>query len=421
MRVLLATYAERSHFRAMVPLGQALVAAGHEVRVASQPALAGAITGTGLTAVTVGRDHDAARILRARPELAVLAGAANLPPFDLVDRPLEEVTWEAVSSGYAKVVPWWFRVASESMIDELVEFCRAWRPDLVLWEPTTFAAPLAATVVGAAHARLPWSMDLFGAMREHFVRLRDERAEGKRRDLLAEWLGRWAGRYGVAFDEVMTCGHVTIDQLPAEVRLPTELRCLPMRYVPYNGAAVVPRWLREPPGRPRVCLTLGTSATQVFGGYRLDIEELVTALSGLDVEVVAAVPGAGSGGWRVPGNVRVVDFVPLHVLAGTCAVVVHHGGWGSACTSGVNGVPQLVLAEQFDGPPLARRLVAQGGALALEEGRVSGVGVAEGVVRLLEDPGFGRGAARLRERMLAMPAPAEVVPALEQLAAEHRS
>ena len=44
MRVLFATYPERTHFLAMVPLAWALRTAGHEVRVASQPTFTDVIT-----------------------------------------------------------------------------------------------------------------------------------------------------------------------------------------------------------------------------------------------------------------------------------------------------------------------------------------------------------------------------------------
>lgn len=54
MRVLLVSFPWKTHFFSLVPLGWALQAAGHEVRVASEPYLLDTITGTGLTAVGVG-------------------------------------------------------------------------------------------------------------------------------------------------------------------------------------------------------------------------------------------------------------------------------------------------------------------------------------------------------------------------------
>ncbi|MFC4535904.1 activator-dependent family glycosyltransferase [Sphaerisporangium dianthi] len=419
MRVLLAAYAARSHFTAMVPLGQALVAAGHQVRVASQPALAGAITGTGLTAVPVGRDHAVSRMLEFRPEIAGRLRTMGMPPFDLAQGPTEAVTWEALTAGYEGfAVPWLFRLVNEPMLAELVDFCRAWRPDLVVWEPITLAAPVAASVVGAAHARLLWSVDLFGHLRDRFVRLRDARPAGDRRDALAELLDRWARRYGGAFGEEMLSGRVTIDQLPPSMRLAGGPDSLPMRYVPYNGTAVVPRWLWDRPERPRVCLTLGVTDGELYGGSLLPISELLSALADLDAEIVATLPGAGRDASRrpLPDNVRVTGYVPLHALATASDAVVHHAGWGTVCTTAHSGVPQLAIAQrEFDGPLLARGVAAQGAGLVLDPGELDGDVLRRAVGRLLADPSFREGAAGLREEMLAMPSPAEVAARLAEL------
>ncbi|MGW7578886.1 hypothetical protein [Streptomyces sp. NPDC054765] len=54
MRVLFVTLAASPHFFVQVPLAWALRAAGHEVRVASQPDLMDTITAAGLPATPVG-------------------------------------------------------------------------------------------------------------------------------------------------------------------------------------------------------------------------------------------------------------------------------------------------------------------------------------------------------------------------------
>ncbi|MGW1290379.1 activator-dependent family glycosyltransferase, partial [Streptomyces sp. NPDC002586] len=54
MRILFATFAVKTHLHPQIPIAWALRAAGHDVRVASQPDLAPDITGAGLTAVPVG-------------------------------------------------------------------------------------------------------------------------------------------------------------------------------------------------------------------------------------------------------------------------------------------------------------------------------------------------------------------------------
>nr|WP_078965677.1 beta-ketoacyl-ACP synthase II [Streptomyces aureocirculatus] len=140
-------------------------------------------------------------------------------------------------------------------------------------------------------------MDFFGRVREQFVRLAAQAGESA--DPLGEWLGACAARYGVEFSEELTTGQFTADLLPAPFRLDTSIDYAPVRYGIYNGVSVVPRWLWEEPVRPRVGFTLGLSAVERLAGYAVSVVEILKALAGLDVEVVAAVaavcPGTGPG------------------------------------------------------------------------------------------------------------------------------
>ncbi|MGP3912330.1 activator-dependent family glycosyltransferase [Nonomuraea sp. 10N515B] len=374
----------------MVPLAWALRTAGHDVRVASQPELTAAITNAGLTAVPVGRDH------RLRRFLAGIGRMSADDPMPLpFATPPEQLTKEELTHGYREFVQLWCRLVNEPMIADLVDFCRSWRPDLVIWEPVTYAGPIAAAACGAVHARMMWSVDLFTRTRAHFVQICDE-------DPLAEWLEKKAGH----FDEELTTGRFTVDNVTPSLRKDFDLhhRYLAMRYVPYNGVSIVPPWLREPPERPRVALTLGTSGISA----PVPAWELLDALADLDIELVATLPDERP----VPANTRRVDFVPLDALAPTCAAVVHHGGNGSYCTTLLHGVPQLVLPSFFDLPIRARYLEEQGAGLSLPQSQVSAEGVRERLLRLLGEPAYKENALRLREEMLSLPTPNDLVPEL---------
>ncbi|MFG3442555.1 activator-dependent family glycosyltransferase [Nonomuraea sp. NPDC047897] len=420
MRVVIATQAEKTHFLGMVPLAWALRTAGHEVRVASQPELAETIADSGLTAVPVGRDHLFPYLLRSVKSLGLDDGSS----FDMTVDPSAEVSWEYVRDGFRRLVPWWWKVVNEPLVGDLVAFCRQWRPDLVVWEPTTFAGPVAARACGAAHARLLWGMDLFARMRGLYVELMAGRPAGEREDVLAEWLDGHLGRFGERFAEDVVCGQVTVDYLPASLRLETAgVEYVPMRYVPYNGRAVVPSWLRTPPERPRVALTLGSAAPERVAGHLLSVQELLRALAGLDVEVVATLTADQRARLtEIPDNVRIVDFVPLHALLPTCSAVVHHGGAGTYSTALLYGVPQLVVPDlilpqyMFDEPLLADRLARTGAGLQIPAAELSGPRVRDDLIRLVGDPAFQRSAGELRGEMLAMPTPNEVVQRLEKLA-----
>jgi glycosyltransferase (activator-dependent family) len=430
MRVLFVAYASKAHFQAMVPLAWALRAAGDEVLVASQPELAPAITEAGLTAAAVGRDHNlwrsldrflSPRFARLRPEVHDVVRRAGALPFDLADTAPERITWEELSTAYDTLVRCWYRLANNTMLDDLVGLARSWSPDLVVWEPNTYVGAVAAKLVGAAHARLLWGMDIFAVTRARHLALKAPRPPDDRADPLEEWISSLIGRYGGRYSEDLAVGHFTIDQLPDALQMRADLRYVPMRYLPYNGPAVVPAWLRERPDRPRVALTLGLTSADHFGGHGLDLAETLDELAALNVEVVATVPdrervklGA------LPPQVRVVPFVALHALLPTCSAAIHHAGFGSLCSTLTYGVPPLCLPERFDEPALARRVADSGAGLALPMEEATGARVRQRVERLLREPSFGWGAGRLRADLLALPTPHAVARDLQKIVGEHR-
>uniref|UniRef100_UPI003F52DE73 nucleotide disphospho-sugar-binding domain-containing protein n=1 Tax=Streptosporangium sp. V21-05 TaxID=3446115 RepID=UPI003F52DE73 len=219
----------------------------------------------------------------------------------------------------------------------------------------------------------------------------------------------------------LTTGHFTIDYTPTSLRLDLPLTYLPLRYIPYNGTAVIPPWLHTPPTKPRVCLTLGTSATERLDGYSVDVQDILTNLADLDIEIVATLPEKQQAELQhVPDNTRLVSFVPLHALAPTCSAMIHHGGGGSFSTSLVNAVPQLILADMFDAPLKGHLLTRQGAGLTLHSSQATGPRVREHLLRLLDTPSHTHAAQQLRQEALATPGPNQLVPHLERLTAQHR-
>ncbi|GLU50040.1 activator-dependent family glycosyltransferase [Nocardiopsis ansamitocini] len=413
MRVVIAAQAERTHFLGMVPVAWALRAAGHEVRVASQPELEGVVTGAGLPFVPVGRNHSFPRMVKR-------AAGGRTAVFDMGEDRDEVLTWDYMRDGYRQMVTWWWRMVNEPMLGDLVAFCRQWRPDLVIWEPTTFAGAIAARACGAAHVRFLWSLDLFSRMRGLYLRRMGEQPPDQQEDPLAAWLTALAARYGLDYDEELVHGQATIDQVPPSLRIDplSDARYLPMRYVPYNGRAVVPHWLRTPPHRPRICLTLGTSASERFGGYTVSVTDILNGLADLDAEIIATIPTAHHHTLGpIPPNTRLVDYAPLHALTPTCHAMVDQGGPGTVFTSLTHGVPQVIAPRDrlFDAPLLAREVERAGAGFALDSADATGETVGERVRRLLGEPGFARSADRLRREMQDMPAPADLVPLLHDL------
>ncbi|MBK1787861.1 activator-dependent family glycosyltransferase [Prauserella cavernicola] len=416
MRVLLTTVADSTHFMATVPLAWALRTAGHEVRVASQPPMTATITQAGLTAQPVGRALDLGRLETEVDRDAVRKDLP--PPYHAAELSESELDWPTLLAEYREATLWWHKLDNVPMINDLVSFARQWQPDLVLWEPTTFAGAIAARACGAAHGRVLYTLDVFGKTRQHFLRLQQSRPAHEREDPIADFLG---GYVGGDFAEDLVTGQFTIEQLPPPLRMSADLDYVPMRYVQYGGPAVVPDWVRTPPSRPRVVLTLGISATEHFDGYTIDIPEVLDALSDLDIELVATIAEEEQGKLGpVPDNTRVVSYVPLPSIVPSCAAVIHHAGFGTLSTVSRFGVPQLAVPFHFDQPSFARRLAAQGSTLMLHSDQASGDAVRTGLLRVLEEPEFRTRAGALRSDVLAMPTPNEVVTQLEQLVTKHR-
>ncbi|MDK9495419.1 activator-dependent family glycosyltransferase [Streptomyces katrae] len=421
MRVLFAANPHKSIFQYMAPMAWALRTAGHEVRFASLPRFADVITQAGLTAVPVGRRQNPARLLELADPALLAKSRAGLPtPWDVAEDP-SKATWEYLSNGYG-LATGSLREDNFPMIGELVEFARHWKPDLVVWEPFTYAGAIAAEAVGAAHARLLFGIDVFGVAREHFLRVRAQQPEGERSDPLAEWLGGYARKFGGEYTESMAVGHFTIDQFPEslQTRAPG-LRYEPVQFIPYGGPATVPSWLWKQPEKPRVALTMGLSATEVYDGYTIDTRDVLDSLADLDIELVATIADSEKAALGpVPGNVRLVPYAPIHHLAPTCSAFIHHGGAATLATVARHAVPHLSLTYHWDQPMLGRLITGQGAGLDMHTSEATGENVRAAVRRLLDEPRFTERAAALRDETLALPTPNQLVARIEELTTRHR-
>ena len=423
MRVLFTCTAHKSHYYPMVPLAWALRTAGHQVVVATPPELTESITGTGMTAVPIGiagwdDDND--------PAAAAMVG--QLFADGAVDRVQnfdwggdDRWSWESLLTMENLIVPTLHEpINNLPLIDDLVELARSWRPDLIIRDPYTWAGGVAARVTGAADARLVWGPDNMIHAREAFLRQAQRQPLEHREDPTAEWLDSVLRRFGHRYDEKVLTGHWTIDTTPPSTRLTGATQVVGVRYVPFNGPAVVPAWLREPPARRRVCVTSGLS-TREYGESLYATGDLLDIFADLDVEIIATMSDEERDRIPViPDNTRVVDFVPLHDLLPTCVAVVHHGGGGSRATAELHGVPQIIATNGWDTVLKAERIQALGAGLCVPLSEATPVILREMLVEVLDDPSFTECARRLRDEVLAEPSPNDIVPLLEKLTAEHR-
>ncbi|ONI92327.1 hypothetical protein ALI22I_04530 [Saccharothrix sp. ALI-22-I] len=417
MRVLFTSLPANSHFYNLVPLAWALRVAGHDVRVAVRPDAADMVTNAGLTAVPVGEPVDvvAAAATSGYSPHGRKIPADGLPGMELFDQVGSGDYFEGKGKHLLHI--------DDRLLEDLVWFGTQWRPDLVIWDAAAYSGPVVAHILGVPHVRVLFAMDLVGW---HRSRLSKDRADGLR-DVLAGSLGR----FGVGFAEEVAVGQATIEQIPSWMRLPVELEYIPVRFVPYNGPAVIPRWLDEPPAKPRICVSLGLTRRSIAAGAgsleefidseRKAVKILLRGAAGLDVEVIATLTAdeAREIG-PLPGNVRIHDYVPLHELLRTCSAIIHHGGTTTQETAAINGVPQLILPGLYwDEPRRAELLAARGAGLVLDRERLTEAHVGDQLARLLTEPSFAANAATIRQEAQAAPSPHDIVPRLEALVAEH--
>ncbi|MFE3606727.1 nucleotide disphospho-sugar-binding domain-containing protein [Streptomyces goshikiensis] len=280
------------------------------------------------------------------------------------------------------------------------------------------------TGLGAA-AELLWGPDVIGQARERFLEAKAQQAPEHREDPMAEWLGWTLERLGLpaagdGLEELLN-GQWVIDPGPKSVRLDLREPILPMRFVPYNGPAVVPDWLSEQPKRPRVCLTQGVSGRETHGKDIVRFQDLLTALNDLDIEIVATLDSTQRENLtEVPDNVRIVDFISMDVLLPSCAAIIYHGGAGTSATALLHGVPQIVIGAHWDVPVRARQLDDLGAGIFIRPEDLDAATLRAAVRRVLTEPSLQQTADRLRAEMRSNPTPAETVPVLERLTQSHR-
>ncbi|MGC5330207.1 nucleotide disphospho-sugar-binding domain-containing protein [Micromonospora sp. DT62] len=447
MRVVFALWPNPAHLYPLVPLAWALQSAGHEVRVASHPVLAESTLAVGLTPVAVG-DPEIMPMGPGRPQPRSVKQRLDRITEALELTPADKEVWDVF---YQFMLPsmWDFHPVGSTardphpVLDDLVAFARDWQPDLVLWDPCFPAGAVAARVAGAAQARLLWGLDYFASTMDRFAEAAARPGPGPEENPLVETMRPAAERYGLEIDDELLLGQWTVDPTPPGVRLPTSVRTVPTRWVPYSGQTVLPRWLHHRPERPRVALSLGLSQRMYFKGGWDHVPGLLEMVSDLDVEVVATLNADQLAGMpALPKNVRAVDYLPLTQLLPSCSAMVHHGGMGTFASAVALRVPQLITDSDDDNGMItieadglewsmatkhiessvtARCVAGRGAGLVLDIKNLSVDAMRKQLVRVLDEPAFRQGADSLYDDLLATPSPTETVPVLEKLTRRYRA
>ncbi|WP_067825851.1 nucleotide disphospho-sugar-binding domain-containing protein [Actinomadura kijaniata] len=397
MRILFTPLPYPTHLFQQCPLIWAARVEGHDVRVASQPILTPTTVGLGLPAVEVGGGYD---FLNA---VATLRTGNRFQPGDLEALSPEERD-RLRDERFVPVIE-----LAARMAPDLLAFAGRWRPDLIVTDPIVLAAPLVAAALDIPIVRKIWGPDILSGHP-----LQGQPFDGTERDTWPAGLVELFDRHGVEVRNDYV--RHTVDPWPSSLKQIGAPGRLPERFIPYNGAGAVPEWVLEPPERPRVCVTCGTT-NSVFGSDPDLLPRTVGALAPLDVEVVVAVNGTDRAKvGPLPGNARIAESLPLNLLLPSCAAIVNQGGAGSVLTAASLGIPQVLIPETGE-TPMISHTYADGGAAVVLAPTAGADAIASAVTAAATDEAMREAARRMRAEIAAMPAPAEVVRTLQELTA----
>ncbi len=366
----------------------ALRAAGHEVLVAAPETIADVVKGSGLPFMPT-------------------YGTMHMREVMMHDRQGNMITLATQEAGMLEQAGRGFGRLAARTLPGLLDVIGKWRPDLILSEPHTYAAGIAAQLTG-----LPWVEHGVGL---GYFRGMDSWGASELTPELAA-----AGLAGLGEPDLVLepCPPSLLPADQASQASPVT----PLRYVQYDPPTTVPSWVFTPHDKPRVLLTLGTVAPAAGGSAVL--RSLVNTLPKLGLEILVAVandvvPQLGP----LPDAVLAAGFLPLASVIPTCDLMVHHCGGGSTMAAILAGLPQLlvpqpIVAEQYDS---ARRVTAYGSARQLVTQPIDPDAVVENCAALLSDIRYRDKARELRAEIAAMPSPMGLVPLIEKTAAAARS
>jgi UDP:flavonoid glycosyltransferase YjiC (YdhE family) len=389
VRILFAAAPAYGLLLPIVPLIWSARAAGHEVLLATASEMTEIGSQSGLPVVDVFPDRDV---------WAELMGSIGKPEQEDRDLPAEfQVARRARSP---------FGMFTLTMTEGTIAAGRDFGADLVVYPSDHGAGALTASALGIPGLevgnRISWSTRDAGWNDRASLFTGGEELLGPLRTRLS--IPDTTPRLIARIDpRTPSMGGLSADEIGAG-----DVPWWAMRYVPYNGGAVVPDWAMRPAPRPRIGVTLGTVVPVLAGTSSLAV--VIEALGGMDVEVVLAAGRADlTGLGTLPDNVRSVGYLALSAFLPHCSLLVHHGGSGTTAAPLFYGVPQLVLPSFADNPMSAQRVVERGVGLSHDPAALDSPTAAALVSRLLTERAFATAAADVRAEIATQPSPAAVL------------
>jgi UDP:flavonoid glycosyltransferase YjiC (YdhE family) len=379
-RVLFVSVPQAGHLTPLMPLARAIIDLGGESILASGPDARDTADAHGLPFRPIGPAYEEwFGLLRSRTR--------GFPGDGLAPSRIEKYFLPRLFG----------EVGAAQVVDDLLEATRSLEPDLIVFEPVSFAAPLVGAVTGTPcinHTVGPLSdpevLELVGDVMSPMWR---------------EFGLNVPPAAGVYQGITLTICPPSLD--PASRDLPGSRSLRPVsRSADPNPPLPVQR---RHPHAPLVYVTLGTFSNnlELFG-------LILEALEGEDLEVVATI-GADKDPAELtarPRNATIEQFIPQHQLLPHCDAVIHHAGAGTTFGILAHGLPSVALPQSADNFNIADRLSQAGVSETLMPEQVNADTILGALRRVLGEPRHQALAEKLAAEIAAMPGAEEVAGSL---------
>jgi UDP:flavonoid glycosyltransferase YjiC (YdhE family) len=371
-------------FTPFVPLGHALLAAGHEVVVATGPDLQTRVAHDGFaTAVAGPTAMEGAMTAMADPAVAAAP---------------EGESWHFGGAMFGGVI-------APAKLPVLRQIADDYRPDLIVHPPVDLAGPLLAAERG-----LPSVTYGFGQVLEpELIAALADRVAPLWRDAGLEpdpYAGIYRGRY--------------LDPCPPSLQLdrgPAAAIAEPIRpEVPGDPHAPLPEWVETLGERPVVYLSLGTVP---FFNQPDKFTTLLAELAHENIELVVTIGELNdpTALGTQPSNVHIERWLPLAPLLPRCDAVVCHAGSGTTLAALTSGLPLVLVPQGADQFTNAAACERAGVARVLRPDALSSATARDAVIEILRAGSAEQNVARrVAAEIASMPSAAEVTHHLELLA-----
>ena len=368
MRILISTRKGAGHFGPLVPFAKALLRDNHEILVAAPRSAAPMIAAAGM-------DHHPIPDPPPEQRAEVFAAVDGLPSDDANARVLGDV---------------FIRIDSRAAYPHLLDAVTRWSPDLVLFEETENAAPLAAEAAGVPAVCVGISL---------------RTVADKFRPVIAAALDDVRSDLGLMPDPELErfrdTPYFTLTPPSMEdPRVAGPDDAMRFREPDAHPPRPLPDWWPDSQA-PLVYLTFGSVAPTMDyfpGVYR----DAIDALAMLPVRVLVTV-GRDRDPRELgplPPSVHAARWVPQADVMPHAAAIVCHGGSGTVRAGLAEGVPMVVLPLFADQPYNARRIAELGAGIVLEPGAD---GLADAVSSVIADPSYREAARQVAEDTRRLP------------------